>query len=186
MKIWIQTSFIGFCICLFGGSLILAEGEKATTGIVTAGHLNIRGRPLNTAELCGQLEKGDMVQILERKMIPSIGNTSEEWVRIVLPEKSTVWVQSNFIGEGGTIQHFTDGRAGPSPMWPVLCKFTKGDVVNVKTNHNEWSGIVPPPSASAWVSGLFVSNVVDNIPVAPAVKEEPKEQPQPTEEKKPE
>jgi len=175
MKTGLHTFLIGIIILTLASGLF-AEVEKPNLGVVTANRLNVRGRPLGTAEICCQLENNDKVEILERKNIPTIGNTTEEWVRIVLPEQATVWLQSNFIGEGGVIQSKINGRAGPSLMWPVLCTLVKGDVVNVRTNHLDWSGIAPPRSASAWVAGLYVSNVVEEVPVAIPAKEETTEE----------
>jgi hypothetical protein len=145
---------------------IQAEDHKVEMGTVTGSRVNIRARPLGTAEVCCQLVQGDLVEILERKQIQVGGSTnSEEWVKIVLPEKATVWVQSGFI-ENDAITKKVNGRAGPGLNWPILCTFSKGDHVQVKTNHLEWTGVTPPRNASAWISGLYVKSGAEEIPTA--------------------
>ena len=151
--------------------IFLAHAGDDSVGVITGSRVNVRGRPLPTAELCCQLSKGDLVQILERKQVAVIGTNTEEWVRIVLPDKATVWLQSDLADEDGVVKKRAQGRAGPSLMWPVLCTLEKNQQVHVRTNEVNWIGIEPPPNASAWISGLLVTNHTEEIPTAPISKE---------------
>ncbi|MBI4024949.1 MAG: SH3 domain-containing protein [Verrucomicrobia bacterium] len=137
-------------------SIALAQNDPMEQGVVTGDRVNVRARALPTAEICCQLAKGDTVEILEHRLVQVIGTNTEEWVRIVLPNKAQVWFQSNLVDTNGTMTARANGRAGPSLMWPVLCVLSKGDAVNIQTNHADWVGVAPPRSASAWMSGHYV------------------------------
>jgi len=144
--------FSGLLLC---GLLVSAQETRTEMGVITGDRVNVRGRPLATAELCCQLNKGDPVEILERRLVQTTGTNTEEWVRIVLPEKAHVWLQSSLV-EKGAVTTRANGRAGPSLMWPVLCVWSKGDMVNVQTNHLDWVGVTPSRNASAWVYGHYI------------------------------
>lgn len=141
--------------------LSYAQSIKPGTAVVTGNRVNVRGRPLGTAERCCQLDEGEKVTVLDSTFTPDGAGKSDEWVRVVMPEKATVWVRSSFVGEGNVINAKVTGRAGSSLMWPIICNLNKGDKVNVRTNHLDWTGIVPPPTAWAFISSRFLSNVVE-------------------------
>src|SRR5688572_20870407 len=107
------------------GSL-LAQTENIEMGVIKGDRVNVRGRPSPTGEICCQLNRGNGVEILERRRIQTIGTNTEEWVRIVLPEKANVWIQNSYLDPQGQVNAKVNGRAGPSLMWPVLCVFPKG------------------------------------------------------------
>ena len=158
----------GFILaCLTVAGVILAEDQKVEMGTLKADRVNIRARPLPTAEICGQLRKGDSVEILEHRSIQITGTNAEEWVRIVLPDSVHVWIQSDLIGENNVIAKKANGRAGPGLAWPVLCLFSKGDAVQVRTNAQNWAGVTPPRTASAWIGGRFISTEMVSVPLAP-------------------
>ncbi len=142
-------------------------------GTVTADRVNIRGRPLPTAEICAQTRKGDLAEIYERRLIQTVGTNTEMWVRVGLPPSATVWLQSSFLDEKNVVTARVNGRAGPSLMWPVIHVFSKGDTVAVRTNSAEWAGISPPRGASGWMAGRFITNSTLNIPTAPAAQSLP-------------
>ena len=157
-----------FILGLIGASIVLAQNVPLEKGTITGDRVNVRGRPLGTAEICCKLDKGDPVEIFERRLIQITGSNTEEWVRIVLPEKANVWLQSRFIDQSGAIvSNRVQGRAGPSLMWPVLCQFLKGDVVQARTNQLDWVGVKPPRDASAWVSGHYVASETAAAPAKP-------------------
>ena len=153
---------------LFLSLVLMAQDDSQEMGVITGSRVNVRGRPLGTAEVCCQLKKGDEVKILERRLVQTTGTNTEEWVRIVLPEKAVVWLQTAFLTEDGAVTSKVNGRAGPGLMWPVLCVFSKGYEVTLQTNHLEWTGVIPPPTASAWISGRYVRNQSDEPPAVPA------------------
>jgi hypothetical protein len=148
-----------------------AEGPEM--GTVTGDRVNIRGRPLPTAEICAQARQGDLVEIYERRLVQTAGTNTEMWVRVGLPASSTVWLQASFVGPDGAATARVNGRAGPSLMWPVVHVFAKGDAVAVRTNSAEWAGVAPPRGATGWISGRFVTNATLNIPTAPAAPPPP-------------
>ncbi len=161
---------LGGIVC--GGVLLLAQDDQVEMGTVKGSRVNVRARPLGTAEICCQMNKGDSVEILEHRLVQTLGTNTEEWVRIVLPEKATVWVQSSFVDQDGKVTSKLNGRAGPGLVWPVLCSFAKGDHVSTRTNELDWVGVVPPRTASAWISGHFVTGQVVEIHTAPVAKPE--------------
>ncbi len=154
------------------GLELMAQTNQVEIGILTGDRVHVRGRPLPTAEICCQMSKGDSAQILERRLVQTVGTNTEEWVRIVLPEKVNVWLQTDLVKENVVIKNKVNGRAGPSLMWPVLCVFSKGDPVNVRTNQLEWIGVAPPPHASAWISGRYIRSETTPISIAQPVKSE--------------
>lgn len=157
------SSWLIVCGLVCAGFLF-AEGGRGEAGTVKGDRVNVRARPNATAEICCQMNRGDAVSVLERRLAPGIGTNMEEWVRVVLPEKATVWVQSTFVREEGEITTKVNGRAGPGLNWPVLCLFAKGDHVTVRTNVVDWTGIVPPPTASAWIFGRYVEQAAGEAP----------------------
>ncbi len=162
-----------FATILVLAGLLAAQSEKMEMGSIKGDRVNIRARPLGTAELCGQLRKGDQVEIVERRIVQTVGTNTEEWIRIVLPEICNIWVQSTYLDADHKIITKVNGRAGPSLMWPVLGMFAKGDIVQVRTNELDWIGLAPPRNASAWVAGRFVTSQFMEVPIAPVKQEEP-------------
>lgn len=164
-SIMIGLAFIG---------ILAAQSEQVEMGIIKGDRLNIRARPLGTAEICGQLHKGDHVEILERRLVQIAESTNtEEWIRITLPETCNVWVQSSYLDKDHKAASKINGRAGPSLMWPVLGLFAKGDILQVRTNELDWVAVAPPRNASAWVAGRFVTSQMMDIPTAPVKQETP-------------
>lgn len=149
------------------------RAQAPEMGTVTADRVNIRGRPLPTAEICVQTRKGDLVEVYERRLVQTVGTNAEMWVRVGLPASATVWLQSSFLDEKGTVTARVNGRAGPSLMWPVVHVFARGDAVAVRTNAAEWAGVTPPRGASGWMAGRFITNATLNIPTAPAAQPPP-------------
>lgn len=159
------------CLAALWAPALRAQAPEM--GTVTGDRVNIRGRPLPTAEICVQTRKGDLVEIYERRLVQTAGTNTEMWVRVGLPSSATVWVQSSFLDGQGTVTARVNGRAGPSLMWPVVHVFSKGDAVSVRTNVAEWAGITPPRGASGWMAGRFITNATLNIPTAPAAQPPP-------------
>jgi len=166
MKHQIGLITVGF---VFIGAL-MAVDEKTETGVVTGDRVNVRARPLGTAEICCQMRKGDAVEILERRQVEVIGTNTEEWVRIVLPEKANVWLQSDLVDEKGMVKSRTNGRAGPGLRWPVLGVLPKGEMVSVRTNATDWVGVAPSRHVSAWVCGLYIRKEDISIQTAPVAE----------------
>lgn len=154
----------GATLLAFGFSLLLvswsaSRAADAETGVVIGDRVNVRARPLGTAEICCQLKKDDKVEILERREIQTATTNAEIWLRIVLPETATVWVKAELLEKADNqdvVLKRANGRAGPGLAWPSLCILSAKDVVSVRTNATEWVGIVPPRSASGWVAGRLV------------------------------
>jgi hypothetical protein len=154
-------------LCIIAGGIgISLFADSIEFGSITGSRVNVRGRPLDTAEICCQLSKGSLVEIVERRLVQTMGTNTEEWVRIILPEKALVWIQSSYVDPENKVTTRVNGRAGPSLMWPVLCVFSPGDIVQPRTNNVDWIGISPPRSATAWVSGDYVARENVQIPTA--------------------
>jgi SH3-like domain-containing protein len=58
------------------------------TGEVTANQLNIRATASNNASVLGQLKKGELIRILDRK---------DDWYEIESPDQSFGWILKDFI-----------------------------------------------------------------------------------------
>ncbi|MDD2706407.1 MAG: hypothetical protein PHV34_00230 [Verrucomicrobiae bacterium] len=159
-----------------GGWWVLAE--EIELGVMLGDRVNVRARPLGTAEICCQLRKDDLVEILERRSSTADGGGStnaEEWVRIVLPEQAMVWIQTEFLTDVNGRQvtrKRVNGRAGPGLAWPPLCLLDKEEEVTVRTNAVEWAGVAPSRKASGWVAGRFVGKS-DKAVVAAPLAEKP-------------
>ena len=162
---------LALCLPVLSAAGLRAQAPEM--GTVTGDRVNIRGRPLPTAEICVQTRKGDLVEVYECRLIQTVGTNAEMWVRVGLPASATVWLQSSFVDDKGAVTARVNGRAGPSLMWPVVHVFSKGDAVAVRTNSAEWAGITPPHGASGWIAGRFITNSTLNIPTAPAAQSPP-------------
>ena len=162
---------LALCLPVLSAAVLRAQAPEM--GTVTGDRVNIRGRPLPTAEICVQTRKGNLVEVYERRLVQTVGTNTEMWVRVGLPASATVWLQSSFLDDKGAVTARVNGRAGPSLMWPVVHVFSKGDAVSVRTNSAEWAGITPPPGASGWMAGRFITNSTLNIPTAPAAQSPP-------------
>jgi hypothetical protein len=147
------------CVALFIGLGMILLAEELGNGTVAVDRAIVRARPLGTAEICCQLKRDDPVQILERIEVPGTSSNLEGWLRIVLPEKATVWIKSDLLkteDEQARVLKRVNGRAGPGLNWPSLCILSSNEQVTVRTNATDWVGIVPPKSASGWIAERLI------------------------------
>jgi hypothetical protein len=121
---------------------------------VTGDRVNLRGRPRTDAEVLGQLDRG---QVLERR------GATGEWVAVAVPDTVSVWVATAYVSEGRIQGDRVYIRAGPSQAYPTLGHLRRGEPIVIRRTQGEWTEIVPPTNATAWVHRDHVR------PLAPAV-----------------
>ena len=134
-------------------------------GAVTKDKVNVRARASKIAEVVCQLNKGDSVEILERKTSHE-GDKEMEWLRIPLPATANCYVASKFIKDGETTADAVNIRCGPGSSYKDVGKLAKGEKVEVVGTHGEWTQIKPTSHCTGWVAAEFVE--VAPAPAAPS------------------
>jgi uncharacterized protein YgiM (DUF1202 family) len=151
--------------------ITVVAGEDVRT--VTVNNLNLRARPSRTAEVMGQLKKGDQVTVLETKSVVETGKT-QEWTRVTLPSTAKCYVLSKLIAEGKVTTDSVNVRSGPGTNFKDIGKLTKGDKVHVVKASGEWTQIKPTEGCAGWVAMQFLEAVPVPAPLpAPPVIELP-------------
>ncbi|MCX7914993.1 MAG: SH3 domain-containing protein [Verrucomicrobiae bacterium] len=137
-------------------------------GIVKAHRVNIRSRPSTAAEVLGQLNRGDVVDIHSRTNVTEAGQ-SRDWLQISLPPTARAFVASQFVSDGRIIADDVMVRCGPGTNYRDIGRAGKNEPVIVVGQQGDWTQIRPTPSCRGWVA----ADLVDVPPPALAVTEPP-------------
>ncbi|MBU2063404.1 MAG: SH3 domain-containing protein [Candidatus Omnitrophica bacterium] len=160
---------LGACIlfCCFGlcraddypECLGLAKPQylNAYTGIIAADSVNIRSGPGVTFEILCQLDKDDLVLVLEEKETPP-------WYKIRLPRHSKAFVHKEFaqMDKDGLYATITADsvniRAEQGTNFNILGQLNKKEVVELISVNGDWYQIYPltNETVSAWVNKKYV------------------------------
>ena len=139
-----------------------ASVSAAETGTVSAGTINVRGRPGFLGEVVTKLNKGDMVTILDSVTLskPQAGEPTN-WFKIALPANTPVWVHTSFVDPATqTIKpKRLNVRGGPSVNHSVLGSLSQGTVVKEIRRQGEWMEIEPTPELFAFVAANMITQV---------------------------
>lgn len=127
---------------------------------VTADNVNLRAKPLLTAEVVAQAKYND--ELVARDI-------GEEWVEVDAPATVDFWVNKEFV----QVPQNTIGtqrvnvRAGPSINYNIVATLSMGDKIEPRGEEMQgWLKIAPPPTAHVWVSRDFVEILSGMPPVA--------------------
>jgi SH3-like domain-containing protein len=121
------------------------------SAVVLKDRVNLRARPTTKAEVVGQVNRGDTLDVFEHTMAEG-----EEWVRVALPATASAYVNAAHVKDGVVTADTLNVRSGTSTKHAVLAKLKKGDHVDVIDARGEWLKIHPPAGASAWVAARLV------------------------------
>lgn len=143
---------------------------------VDASNVNVRGRGTILSEAVAQLDRGDVVTVIEQVENPRAeGNDRRQWARIVYPPGAPVWVFGAFVSSDHVV---TSGRlnlrAGPGENYSIVGRLTRGATVREVRRQGEWIAIEAPAEATAFVAAAFLKQDAAAIaaaakPAAPAV-----------------
>lgn len=159
---------------LVGWTLGAAPLHGAQRGTAPAGavkikvlknNVNLRAKPMPTAEVVGQVAANDLL----------IAKTMDsQWAEIVPPTNIDLWVLGDYVKEG-VIQcrQKVNVRSGPGINFAIVGQLVSGDKVTARGTVNEWVKIVPPAGCSLWVVRPLVELVVDKPAKSEPAKVEP-------------
>ena len=139
--IWLELAGLLFC------AMPVCAQMDVLTARVLKDDVNLRARPIMTAEVVGQVATGDLLVV--RVVEP-------EWVEVVPPTNVDVWVHSELVKDGAITSDRTKVRSGPGINYNSVGQLSKQDRVEVRGVKGEWVRIAPPPSSSLWVSRTLV------------------------------
>jgi hypothetical protein len=159
---------ISLCIALLAGvgahadslAPVASPSIGAGPGKVLKDKSNIRARPAINAEVVVQVNKGDTVEVLERKSADG-----REWLQILLPETAECYVSSKFVRDGAVIGDNVNVRCGPGASYKDVGKISKGESVTVVGTKGEWTQIKPTSHCTGWISAGLVE--MAQQPIAP-------------------
>jgi uncharacterized protein YgiM (DUF1202 family) len=173
------SSWIGLFSLLAG----LVAAHAADKAVVKQARTNARGAASLSSEVVIQLEKGEVVTVLEEV---SLKNTKAgepaKWLRIQLPADTLVWIHAGFIDAQTktVIPGKLNVRAGPGEHFSVLCRLEKGASVKPVRTVGEWMEIEAPASASVFVAAeLLQREEASNVVSVPTKKTTPTPVPTP-------
>ena len=164
------------CLLLFlAGLLSLPAGAFSETATVTAGTLNVRGRPGFVGEVFTNLKQGDKVNVLERTTVPATqAGEPADWLKISMPANTPVWVFGAFIDpDSNVVEADTlNVRAGPGENYSIVGRVNAGDVVTPINRRDGWIEIEAPEGCYAYISANHVEMAspapVETAPATPA------------------
>ena len=154
-----------FQLILSGAVVWAAAGTlQAQTPVrVTADNVNLRAKPVLTAEVVTQAHYDDRLVAYE---------LGDEWVEVAAPVTADAWVTKSYVQTpANTIgANRVNVRAGPSMNNNILCTLSLGDPVEPRGEEvAEWLKIAPPPAARLWISREFLE-ILPAGAAAPAVE----------------
>ena len=149
---------------LLSGAVLLAAASPlpAQTPVrVTADNVNLRAKPLLSAEVVAQAQYDD--RLVARTL-------SNDWVEVAAPPAVDLWVMKQYVqSPQNTIgANRVNLRAGPSINYNIVDTLGLGDQVEPRGEEvQEWLKVAPPPSAHVWISREFVEILSGDVPVLP-------------------
>ena len=149
---------------LLSGAVLLAAASHlpAQTPVrVTADNVNLRAKPLLSAEVVAQAKYDD------RFVARTVSN---DWIEVPAPATVDLWVMKQYVqSPQNTIgANRVNLRAGPSINYNIVDTLALGDTVEPRGEEvQEWLKIAPPPSAHVWISREFVEILSGEAPVLP-------------------
>ncbi|HUJ09922.1 MAG TPA: SH3 domain-containing protein [Verrucomicrobiae bacterium] len=148
---------------------VTTPAAQTGRGTVKGDRCNVRSRPSTRAEVVVQLNKGDTVDVLERKSSTEQGKPLE-WLRISLPANAKCYVSAKHLTGGVVDADNLNVHCGPGGNYRDIGKLPKGTKVDVVGTKGEWTQIRPTPECSGWIAAQLVD--VEPAP-APAASNPP-------------
>jgi uncharacterized protein YgiM (DUF1202 family) len=126
--------------------------------VVDATHVNVRGRSTILSEVLTQMNKGDTVTVIEQVENKwAKDGDMRQWARIAYPTNAGCWVFASFIDANKAVTApKLNLRGGPGENYSIVGRITKGTTVTVTDTKGEWLKIVPPDTATAYISAIYL------------------------------
>lgn len=160
-------------IAFAAAALFIGASAYAEHGTVRGNRCNVRALPSLTAEVVVQLNKGDTVDVLERKTVSEAGK-SVEWLRIPLPANAKCYASAKYVTDGVVNADAVYVRSGAGANFREVGKLTKGEHVEVVGKEGEWVRIKPTPNCTGWIAAELVNvEAAPAEPVTPPAQESP-------------
>jgi SH3-like domain-containing protein len=139
---------------------VVAQAPVITSGRATVlkDKVNVRARADKNSELVAQVNKGDAVEVLDRK---------GDWLRVTLPATAKCFVASKYVQNGAVTADAINVRCGPSTNYRDVGKLAKGEKVEVVDAKGEWTQIKPTAHCAGWIAAEFVEIAVPTPTPAP-------------------
>jgi uncharacterized protein YgiM (DUF1202 family) len=116
-------------------------------GTVLKDRVSIRSRADKNSEIVAQVNKGDSLEVLNRK---------GTWLHIALPSSGKCYVSTKLIKEGASTADAVNVRCGPNANHDVVGKLAKGEKVEVVKAEGVWTHIKPTAHCTGWIAAEFV------------------------------
>ncbi|MBU4199446.1 MAG: SH3 domain-containing protein [Verrucomicrobia bacterium] len=128
-------------------------------------NVNLRAKPIPTAEVVGQVSANDI--LISKSM-------DGEWVEIVPPTNVNFYVLGDYVKDG-VIQcrQKVNVRSGPGINFTIVGQLVSAKKVIVRGAAADWVKIAPPESCSVWISRSLVEVMVDQPARAAPAKVKP-------------
>lgn len=138
--VWVMTA-----------GLVLASQEAGVVG----DRVNLRARPLEDAEVLGQVNQGARLTVL---------NVEGDWAEVQAPTNVGVWIKNGFVADGLVKADKVNVRSGPGVSYRSVGVLRSGTAVQVKETRGEWVCMAPPPGISVWIKKSFLDLAVGTSP----------------------
>ena len=126
------------------------------TGVINSTAVNVRKDPTTESQALGQLARGELVQLLEKR---------GDWYR-VKTGKIEGWVAGFLITvQGGTAdpriyyvnQNLVNLRSAPNLNAQVLAQLTRNTPLTVSNQNGDWYQVKTQAGQEGWIAGWLIS-----------------------------
>ncbi len=137
---------------LLSTSIGFADEHFPFLGTVSRGPVNVRSGANTNFEIVAKLTASENVVVLGK---------SYEWYKIQLPLAANVYIRADYIKlldarSGEIIGSKVNLRSKPDSNASILGQLSRGDLVKLDKQENDWWKIEPSSTAVAWIHSSFV------------------------------
>ncbi len=161
MKFYLTALFAATCFCA------AAQTNEVAKAKVTGDRVSLRAKPDINSEFIDYVMRGEELEFL---------GESNGWVAVQAPGSLDFWVSGQYVQNGEVQPEKLNVRSGPSPNYSVVCVVSKGDLVGLRGEANEWLKIAPPVGSRVWISAEYIE-IVEPPKPEPVVEPEPEPAP---------
>ncbi len=123
-------------------------------------NVNVRAQAHINSEVVYKLKQGDTVTVIKEVVLPH-PKTDEpaNWVQIILPASTPVWVSSDYLDTNDTVKPTKlNVRSGPGENYSVVGILHKGDTVKSIHTKEGWTQIEGPTNAYGFVAAHLLAH----------------------------
>jgi uncharacterized protein YgiM (DUF1202 family) len=135
--------------------------------VVSASHVNVRGRAGLVGEVITHMTNGEPVTVIEEiKLKHSMADEPSAWAKIQLPSSAHAWVKASYVDATNktVIPKKLNLRGGPGENYSVLGTLQRGDTVTETESKGEWVEIEAPTNAYAFMAAQYLSQQTPGLP----------------------